>query len=401
MSNLFTGSTTGGKSGKFIYEEIENIDYESKASTPEGESFEIPTQEYEEVVDANGDVYELPKPVEYPANQPGPFITFEQYEAEDRKKLRHANNLVVATDQHALDLLSQINQRKEEIATLMGDLFDGINSLSPYPAVEDRLISPTLNPNYFDNDGNNRGPSTPDEPLFIAPDLTGELGSRVSYMSGITTFTYPPSCTVPNSWLNYSTIQAELDIDGNVITPGRLDCISNVNCCLVGIKAPIYPDIMVSWKYPALENEDYESQIWRDGEKFVMLKNTNVGVGKTAYTHGDVGGFTSFSNLMIDNTNPIGYFYFWEDLNAHNSSAYSTVSTKISEIELIREELHEFLSDENTGSNNLRDIRHKYLLDLRYGLQTRHATSRTFNTNSATATLEDSEKNSIIQAYDE
>ena len=38
MSNLFTGSTTGGKSGKFIYEEIENVDYESKASPPERES---------------------------------------------------------------------------------------------------------------------------------------------------------------------------------------------------------------------------------------------------------------------------------------------------------------------------------------------------------------------------
>ena len=37
-------------------------------------------------------------------------------------KLRHANNLVVATDEHALDLLSQINQRKQEIATLMEDL---------------------------------------------------------------------------------------------------------------------------------------------------------------------------------------------------------------------------------------------------------------------------------------
>ena len=168
MSNLFTGSTTGGKSGKFIYEEIENVDYESKASTPERESFEIPTQEYEEYVDENGDVYELPKPVEYPANQPGPFITFEQYEAEDRKKLRHANNLVVATDEHALDLLSQINQRKQEIATLMEDLFDGINVLSPYPAVESRLISPTLNPNYLDESGNNRGSSLYDnDPLFM------------------------------------------------------------------------------------------------------------------------------------------------------------------------------------------------------------------------------------------
>ena len=55
----------------------------NQSNYPERESFEIPTQEYEEVVDAN-DVYG-PKTVEYPANQPGPFITFEQYEAKDRK----------------------------------------------------------------------------------------------------------------------------------------------------------------------------------------------------------------------------------------------------------------------------------------------------------------------------
>ena len=401
MSNLFTGGTTGGKSGKFIYEEIETVDYESKATTPERESFEIPTQEYEEVVDANGDVYELPKPVEYPANQPGPFITFEQYEAEDRKKLRHANNLVVATDEHALDLLSQINQRKQEIATLMEDLFDGINVLSPYPAVESRLISPTLNPNYLDENGNNRGSSLYDnDPLFILPELSGEIGSRVSYMTGITTFTYPPACTVPNSWMNYSDIQEELDTDGNVITPGRVNCITDLNCCLIGIKAPIYKDIMVTWKYPALENEDYEAEIWREGEKFVILKDSNTGVGKTAYTHGDLNGYTTFSDLMIDDATPIGYFYFWEDLNTHDPSAYTAVSEKINEIELIREELDEFLSNSNTGSNNLRDIRHRYLLDLRYGLQTRHATNRVFNTNRATSTLEDSEKNSIIQEYD-
>ena len=130
------------------------------------------------------------------------------------------------------------------------------------------------------------------------------------------------------------------------------------------------------------------------------MNDSNTGVGKTAYTHGDLNGYTTFSDLMIDDATPIGYFYFWEDLNAHDSSAYTAVSEKINEIELIREELDLFLSDKNTGSNNLRDIRHKYLLDLRYGLQTRHAKSSVFNTNRATSTLEDNEKNSIIQEYD-
>lgn len=396
MSDIYTPNTTGGEAGEFIHDGLEEIQGQVQSSRPNGPSNLLPAQEYEELVDHEGNSYTVPKKIEYPVDQDAPFISFDQYEAQDREKFDHATTIVIATDEHALDLLNQINEQKQEIVNIMGDLFDSINTSSPYPAPDQRLISPTLNLDYFDADG--RGPFGDDEPLFNAPVINDELGNKVSFISGITTFTYPPTCTVPNSWLSSDITGGQVDGDGNVISPGRSDCTPDLDCCLVGVKAPIYPDILEAYIYPVLENGDIDAEFYTIGAKYIELNDNKVGMGETSFTYGDPGGYTGFKDAVISYNSPLGYYYFWVDLQAFNSSAYDEIVSRVSDIEYFRQELKEFISDSKVGTNNLRDIRHGHQVDLWYGLLSRN--SGGLNYDKALDTLEDGDVSGIIQNYD-
>ena len=383
MSDVYSRTTVGGRSGDFVYDDLEQQQFDDNSRRPKGTSNPLPEQEYEEVEDHEGNVYSIPKAIEYPEDQEAPYISFDQYEAQDREKFKKANNVVKGTDTFALELLGQINTLKQEIADTMEDLFNSINTLNPYPTPEKRLLSPITNPNYSIDPIN--------EPPYIIPTIV-EGGRKITYLPGITTFIYPPLCTV--------TEPEQTDTSGNVLNPGRIICIPDVNCCLTGMKAPIYPDIMETYIYPVLEDEDIDEEFYTTRTKIIELKDTKIGMGKTSFTYGDANGFTGFKDTVLSYNSPLGYYYFWEDLQSFDQTVYNEINSKIDNIELIRQNLVDFISNNDTGSNNLRDIRHDYQINLWYGLLSRNAKNRGVDYDKALETLEDNDIRQAVQEYD-
>ena len=383
MSDVYSRTTVGGRSGDFVYDDLEQQQFDDNSRRPKGTSNPLPEQEYEEVEDHEGNVYSIPKAIEYPEDQEAPYISFDQYEAQDREKFKKANNVVKGTDTFSLELLGQINTLKQEIADTMEDLFNSINTLNPYPTPEKRLLSPITNPNYSIDPIN--------EPPYIIPTIV-EGGRKITYLPGITTFIYPPLCTV--------TEPEQTDTSGNVLNPGRIICIPDVNCCLTGMKAPIYPDIMETYIYPVLEDEDIDEEFYTTRTKIIELKDTKIGMGKTSFTYGDANGFTGFKDTVLSYNSPLGYYYFWEDLQSFDQTVYNEINSKIDNIELIRQNLVDFISNNDTGSNNLRDIRHDYQINLWYGLLSRNAKNRGVDYDKALETLEDNDIRQAVQEYD-
>ena len=82
------------------------------------------------------------------------------------------------------------------------------------------------------------------------------------------------------------------------------------------------------------------------------------------------------------------------------STVYNEITSKIDSIELIRQNLLEFISDKDTGSNNLRDVRHEYLINLWYGLLSRNAKDRGLDYDKSLETLEDNDIRQAVQEYD-
>lgn len=394
MSDVYSRTTVGGRSGDFVYDDLEQQQFDDNSRRPEGTSNPLPEQEYEEVEDHEGNVYSIPKAIEYPEDQEAPYISFDQYEDEDREKFKKANNVVKGTDTFALELLGQINTLKQEIADTMGDLFNNINTLTPYPTPDQRLLAPIPNPNYDPSDSGvirgSGGTETP-EPPYIIPTIV-DVGTKISYITGITTFIYPPSCVISEA--------EQFDVDGNVLNPERDTCISDVNCCLVGMKAPIYPDVMETYIYPVLEDEDIDEDFYTRGAKIIELKDTKIGMGKTSFTYGDADGFTGFKDTVISYNSPLGYYYLWENLQSFDQTVYNEITSKIDNIELIRQNLVDFISNNDTGSNNLRDIRHDYQINLWYGLLSRNAKNRGVDYDKALETLEDNDIRQAVQEYD-
>ena len=69
MSDIYTPNTTGGEAGEFIHDELEELLGEEQSRKPNGPSNLLPVQEYEELVDHEGNTYTVPKPIEYPVDQ--------------------------------------------------------------------------------------------------------------------------------------------------------------------------------------------------------------------------------------------------------------------------------------------------------------------------------------------
>ena len=62
-----------------------------------------------------------------PSPDNAPFITNAEYEAQDRKRFNDSNTLVKATDTHALNLLNQINTKKDEIVAKIAEAFANVD----------------------------------------------------------------------------------------------------------------------------------------------------------------------------------------------------------------------------------------------------------------------------------
>jgi len=323
MSNPFLPTTTGGRAGEFAYNDLlRERDYD--AETIAGLNGVIP-----------------------PGNPDAPYKTTYDYEAEFQEKVDNYIVTLEATDQYALGLLNIINNKKQEIATIMSNVFDSINNVGPgYPTGSEVLISdPTL--------------------------VNDNIAEKVVYMAGITSFTYPDSCVVGL-------------------------CITSFNCCLDGVRGEIYPDVIAAWHYPKVENLDTDTDFYREGESYVKVTSSNLGIGVTAYEFGDAAGSTGTVGLVTSGSR-LGYYYFWSNLNAVNSGAASSISSLVTDIESLRTEINDYFVGVTTGTNKIRAFKGLYQLDLWYEKKGQRS-STIYDYQGALNTLEGNSQ--TIQNYD-
>lgn len=281
-----------------------------------------------------------------PGNPDAPYKTTYDYEAEFQEKVDNYIVTLEATDQYALGLLNIINNKKQEIVGIMSDVFDSINNIGAgYPTGDEILIS---------------------DPALV----NDSDAEKVVYMAGISTFIYPDGC------LPAGTV--------------------GVNSCLLGVRGEIYPDIIAAWHYPKVENLDTDTDFYREGESYVKVTNSNLGIGVTAYEFGDAAGSTGTIGL-VNSGSRLGYYYFWADLDAVNSGAASSITSLVTDIESLRTEINDYFVGVTTGTNKIRAFKGLYQLDLWYEKKGQRS-STIYDYQGALNTLEGNSQ--TIQDYD-
>jgi len=328
MPNPFLPTTTGGRAGDFAYNDL------------------LRNKEYDEetLVGING--------VIPPGNPDAPYKSTYDYEAEFEEKVDNYVVTLEATDQYALSILAVINNKKQEIVSIMSDVFDSINNIGlDYPTGAEILVSDTASVSDAD-------------------------AEKVTYMAGISTFIYPDGCV--------STAATD---------PA---CVPAFNCCLVGVRGEVYSDIIAAWHYPKVENLDTSTDFYREGESYIKVTGSNLGIGATAYEFGDAGGSTGTVGIVTSGSS-LGYYYFWPDLNAVNSGAASSISSLISDIETLRTEINDYYVGVTTGTNKIRAFKSLYQLDLWYEKKGQR-TNTIYDYQGAITTLEGNSE--TIQNYD-
>lgn len=254
-----------------------------------------------------------------PGNASAPQKTSADYEAEDREETTNYIIALSATDSHALGKLTILNRKKQEIVDIMSTVFTSINNTGVnYPSVNERLVSSTGS----------------------VSDSTGE---KVTYMAGISTFIYPDGCV--------STAATDPE------------CISGSDCCLVGVRAEIYPDIIAAWHYPNVESLSVGEAFYKEGESYVKVTSSNLGIGVSAYEFGDAAGNTGYLNLVTSGSS-LGYYYFFSNLSSVNSGAATSITNLVSDIESLRTEINNLYTDSTNGTNKMRALKSRSNVNL-------------------------------------
>lgn len=257
-----------------------------------------------------------------PGNPNAPFKTSADYEAEDREKVENYTIVIVPLDNEALSKLEIVNQKKQEIADIMTEAFAEVNTLSPYPTA----IS--------------------GKQLIALPDSVSDSDAeKVSYMAGISTFLYPSAC--------------------NPDPPGETGCNVGIDCCLIGVSAPIYSDIVGAWHYPNLESESAGKPFYSVGEKYIRVTDSNVGIGVTAYEFGNVEGATEFVGIVTTQGDLLGSYYFWPDIDVVRPGSASSITSLVNDIETLRTEINDIFVGED-GSNIIRKDKTFHQINLWY-----------------------------------
>jgi hypothetical protein len=257
-----------------------------------------------------------------PGNPNAPFKTSADYEAEDREKVENYTTVIVPLDNEALSKLEIVNQKKQEIADIMTEAFAEVDTLSPYPTA----IS--------------------GKQLIALPDSVSDSDAeKVSYMAGISTFLYPSAC--------------------NPDPPSDTGCDVGIDCCLIGVSAPIYSDIVGAWHYPNLESESAGKPFYSVGEKYIRVTDSNVGIGVTAYEFGNVEGATEFVGIVTTQGDLLGSYYFWPDIDVVRPGSASLITSLVNDIETLRTEINDIFVGED-GSNIIRKDKTFHQINLWY-----------------------------------
>lgn len=296
MANPFSPTTTGGVSGEFIYGDL--TDKQSAQTRAIALS------------------------------------RAAKYEAEDQQRVDNYVVALRALDQNALTKLQTINGKKQQIVTIIDNVY------------------------------NNRGANLLDSDPGSIGDTTG---TKVVYVAGLSTFTY--------------------------------DCVGDdPPICEVGVRGEIFPDILTAWNYPNVESLNVSSDFYRQGEGYVNITGANLGIGVTAYEYGDAAGSTGFIGLVTTANSSLGYYYFFPNLSSVDAGSATSITNIVTEIETLRTEIDSFLSDIETGTNNLRVLKSNAQIDLWFEKKGQQS-SVLPSYQDGIETIEDSTNANIIQNY--
>ena len=332
MANPFLNSqgTTGGKAGFEAFEGLRT------------------DKEYDDETLQKNPGSPLPFPV---ANPPEEFVegrnNFQRpdYEGQQRTRSSDLKKTSEALDYiFETEYIDEINRKKSEIVTIIGDAFANINVVGVnYPQTNERLISTTSD--------------CSDDPVL-------ESGKKVVFDSvetaGLTTFIYPTSGTsTPTD------------------TP---PCTVNVNCQLIGVKGKIYPDVLAAYHFPVLSNGTHGPiDLPEANGTFTVVSKDKTGSGD--YSENTLGiGVTL--RLFNDNVyqsvtqseTALGDYYFFAnngaDANNALAGAATSIQTLVNQIDDIRDNLKARIGkpeiNNDSGVNDLRGQKHREELNTWY-----------------------------------
>ena len=292
---------------------------------------------------------------------PPPSAAIPDYQNIQQTKFDNIKKVTVAVDDHLeRTYVDVINAKKAEIVTLSGQLFAEINQIGVnYPAVNQRLITTTTD--------------APTDDAYAAVNA-----------AGISTFIYPDTCN-----------------------PDTTTCNTLTDCCLVGTKGTVYPDILAAAHYPNLSNGSHTSGVIPAADvdrTFVRVSRTTtgsgnyatntLGIGQTLYASNDAN-YRGAESVVTSQT-ALGTYYFFDDASNVNAGLASSITSIMGEITTLRNTLQSKIT---SNANEIREQKHQEELNTWF-MDAGYRTDPVKDYASGISALEDSELSVIIKDYD-
>ena len=249
---------------------------------------------------------------------PPPSAVPPNYQNIQQTKFDNIKTVTVAIDNHLeRTYVDVINAKKAEIGVLSGQLYSA--ATASYPAANKRLITTT-------------------------GAASGDSAHAAVNPTGISTFVYPNGCD-----------------------PDPSTCTTNVDCCLIGVKGTIYPDILAAAHYPNLSNGTHASgtipaadvdrtfvRVSRSTTGSGNYASNTLGIGQTLYASDDANYHGAES--VVTSQTSLGTYYFFDDASNVNAGLASSITSIMDEITTLRNELQSKITSD---ANQIREQKHQ------------------------------------------
>lgn len=288
---------------------------------------------------------------------PPPSAAVPDYQNIQQTKFDNIKKVTIAVDDHLeRTYVDVINAKKAEIVVLSGQLYSA--ATATYPAVGERLVTTTV------------AASGDDAYAAVNP-------------TGISTFLYPSGC----------------DNTGT--------CTPNVDCCLVGTRGTVYPDILAAAHYPNLSNGTHTSGVIPAADvdrTFVRVSRSTpgqgnyasntLGIGQTLYASNDAN-YRGAESVVTSQT-ALGTYYFFDNASNVNAGLAASITSIMGEITTLRNTLQSKIT---SNANEIREQKHQEELNTWF-MDAGYRTDPVKDYASGISALEDSELSVIIKDYD-
>ena len=289
---------------------------------------------------------------------PPPSAAVPDYQNIQQTKFDDIKTVTVAVDDHLeRTYVDIINAKKAEIGVLSGQLYSA--ATASYPAANKRLITTT-------------------------GAASGDSAYAAVNPTGISTFVYPNGCD-----------------------PDPSTCTTNVDCCLIGVKGTIYPDILAAAHYPNLSNGTHTSgtipaadvdrtfvRVSRSTTGSGNYVSNTLGIGQTLYASDDTDYHGAES--VVTSQTSLGTYYFFDDASNVDNTKASQINTLMSEIATLRNQLQSQISSD---ANQIREQKHQEELNTWF-MDAGFRTTPVKDYASGVSAMEDTQLSDIIKAYD-